>query len=228
MMIYNEDCLDAMKRMESKCFDLAIVDPPYGLKMGTDRWSCQHGKPCPTWKGRRKMGYTPKDWDNERPSQEYFDELQRVSKYQVIWGGNHFADMLPPSGGWIVWDKVVSLPTLSKCELAWTNAMGHVEMVKLLWSGYKKCEPVKRIHPTQKPIALYEYVFSLLAKPNWKILDTHLGSGSSAIAAHNMGMNLDFVGCEIDKEFHEKSLERIERHKSQLQLFSTSRNKVLF
>ena len=222
ILINHGDCMDAMREMKDQSIDVAVVDPPYGLKMSTNAWS-NNIKPCREWKGRRDTNnYTPKDWDNEKPSQDYFDELRRVSKYQIIWGGNHFADMLPASAGWLVWNKMVSMPTLSKCELAWTNIIGRVEIVSLLWSGFKKCEQVHRIHPTQKPVALYEWVYSNFCEPEWTILDTHVGSGSSAIAAHNMGRK--YIGWEIDDEFHHKANRRLREHQRQLQLFQPSRD----
>jgi len=215
--------MEAMKQMPDKAFDLAIVDPPYGI--GFDR---ENPSMCAGLRKdgtRRRMtagqnhpepkGYATKNWDSERPSKEYFDELRRVSKNQIIWGGNYFADYLPPSGGWVIWDKgVPEGMSLSQAEMAWTQCLNSTRMCQFLWAGFKKCEQVDRIHPTQKPVALYEWLLKNYAKPGDKILDTHLGSGSSRIAAYNMGF--EFVGYEIDEDYFKAQEERFQAHISQM------------
>ena len=201
--VYLEDCVKALKRFNDNHFDLAIVDPPYGLG---NRLSDGGGKlkntPMATL-------YREKDWDKV-PSDEYFAELQRVSKNQIIWGGNYFN--LPPTRCFIVWDKIISEDfSLAMAELAWTS---FDKLAKI----YKLSVPKNgKIHPTQKPVKLYDWLLHNYAKPNDLILDTHLGSGSSRIAAYKGGFN--FVGFEIDQEYYEKQEKRFNDFKSQLRLF---------
>ena len=211
------DCMEFMKSVPDKYYELAIVDPPYGIGFDGDKFKKVHEKPCSTWRTRKPKGYIQKDWDSERPSQEYFNELYRISKNQIIWGGNYFSDLLYPSGSWIVWDKQVVMPTFSDGELAWCSINNSVKFVRLLWSGYRKCENTDRIHPTQKPVALYKWLLQNYAKPNDKIFDSHVGSGSIRIACHDMGF--DFEGCEIDKDYWEAQEERYQEHAQQLDLF---------
>lgn len=211
--LYNQDCLDAMREMKDNEFDLAIVDPPYGLNIAKSGSI-----------GRDK--FTKKNWDAERPSQNYFNELLRVSKNQIIWGYNYFSDMLPPCKGFIYWNKLNHHENRSDGELAYTsfNTLGrHFEY---MWDGnrYGFSENIKgvgqksiRIHPTQKPVALYLWLIQKYAEPGDKILDTHLGSGSSALAAHDLGF--DFVGYELDTEYFDKAQERLRQHQRQLSLF---------
>ena len=198
---YNMDCLEAMRKMKDNEFDLAVVDPPYGLER------FKHGGSVVN-----KYGSEKGLWNNTKPSQEYFEQLFRVSKYQIIWGANNFS--LPPSEYFIVWDKV-NPPDFSfaMCEMAWTNC----KIPAKIFTYNSQAESASRIHPTQKPVALYRWIFQRYAKPCDKILDTHLGSGSSRIAAYDAG--LDFVGYEIDKEYFDKQEERYQRHISQISLF---------
>lgn len=221
---YNMDCLEAMRKMTDKMFDLAVVDPPYGIgrmsmnytKSGSIR---THGNAAAKRRDYRKKS----DWDI-KPNKEYFDELMRVSKYQIIWGGNYFSDMLPPSKGFICWDKRVCehmTNDFSDCEYAWiSKGLGVARMFRYCWNGMLQGNmknKEERFHPTQKPVALYDWIFQHYAKPGYKILDTHLGSGSSRIAAYDA--NLDFVGYEIDKEYFDKQEERFAKHTAQLSLF---------
>jgi len=215
--LYNQDCMEAMASMEDNQFDLAIVDPPYGIGWDGDNLEKYNDKPCETWKGAKPKGYTKKNWDSSTPSKEYFEELLRVSKFSIIWGGNYFTNHLPPSGHWIVWDKKVSMPTFSKGELAWCNIKNSLDIFSFLWAGYRKGEPCDRIHPTQKPVALYTWLLDKYAQQGWKILDTHLGSGSSAIAAHDLGY--EFHGYELDEEYFQAASKRLKEHQKQLQLF---------
>lgn len=207
---YNSDCLEAMRQMPDKMFDLAVVDPPYGIGVDGQKERYDFKNP----KHSRK-GHTQKEWDKQIPPKEYFDELFRVSKNQIIWGANYFVEHLREGHkGWIVWDKGQHDLTMSDCELAYSSfdvptRVFVLNRVALLQEG--------TIHPTQKPIALYRWIFSRYAQPGYKILDTHLGSGSSRIAAYDA--NLDFVGYEIDKEYFDKQEERFARHTAQLSLF---------
>ena len=196
---YNMDCMEAMRKMPDKCFDLAVVDPPYGISI--------------TDSGRlRKYNANEKRWDDSAPSEEYFRELLRVSKNQIIWGGNYFN--LPPCRGFVIWDKQQPEDiSFASCEFAWSSF--DVSARTFYYSALRSKE--SRIHPTQKPTALYAWIFQHYAKQGDKILDTHLGSGSSRIAAYDAG--LDFVGFEIDKDYFDKQEERFAAHTAQCSLF---------
>jgi site-specific DNA-methyltransferase (adenine-specific) len=210
--LLNIDCLHYMKQCEDKQFDLAIVDPPYGI--GEDGLK-NHSRN----KLAQATKYTPKDWDKEIPSKEYFTELRRVSKNQIVWGGNYFVENLTNSSCWVVWDKDNS-GDFADCELAWTSFDTAVRKLKWRWNGMiqqnMKNKEV-RIHPTQKPKALYEYLLMNYAKEGNKILDTHLGSGSIALACYDL--KFDLVGCEIDNEYFVNANNRLNQHKKQLTLF---------
>ena len=213
----NMDCMEYMKSVPDKYFDLAIVDPPYGI--GWDGENSMAENNSKKWSAAKKTGYEKKEWDSARPTKEYFNALQRVSKNQIIWGGNYFSDLLPPTGGWIVWEKgVPDDMTLSQGELAYNSTLNSVRIIKLLWAGFRKCEEERRIHPTQKPIKLYEWLLQNYAKHGDKILDTHLGSGSSAIAAHYFGV-AEFVGTELDEDYYKACCERFENATAQEALF---------
>ena len=206
-MIYNSDCLEAMKEMSDNQFDLAIVDPPYGIcsEQGYGQFN------------NKKTHNTKKKWDKAVPTQKYFTELMRVSKNQIIWGGNYF--QLPPTRCFIVWDKLQQGKNFSDCELAWTSFDKIAKIHKLRYLAPYECSvnnTIKRIHPTQKRVKLYQWLLMNYAKEGDKILDTHLGSGSIAIACHNLGY--DLTGYEIDKEYFEAAKKRIEQHKIQLRL----------
>jgi site-specific DNA-methyltransferase (adenine-specific) len=209
--------MELMREMPDKHFDLAIVDPPYGIGMDGDHMEEYNKKSCEAWKGRKPKGYDRKEWDGGRPDSDYFAELLRVSKNQVVWGGNYFSDFLDPTGGWVVWDKQVVMPTFSDGELAWNSATNSVKFVRLLWAGYRKCEETSRIHPTQKPVKLYNWLLENYAKPGQRILDTHMGSGSIAIACHYFGAHL--TATEIDEDYFKAACERIERETRQMDLF---------
>jgi len=199
--LYNMDCMEYMKGLEDNAFDLAIVDPPYGI--GEDGGKART-------RGSKKTNGIKKGWDNTRPNINYFNELFRVSKNQIVWGGNYFADLLPASRCWLYWQKNMG-GDFADGELAWTS------FDKVLKQYTKRSETFNRIHPTQKPKKLYEWILINYAETGNKILDTHLGSGSSAIAAYNYKFN--FVGLEIDKEYFDSAVKRFNNYKSQLTMF---------
>ena len=214
---YNTDCLEAMKCIPDKYFDLAIVDPPYGI--GFDGDSTLGNNSSAKWKKPNKTDkYKIKEWDI-KPNEEYFIELFRVSKHQIIWGGNYFSENLYSSGGWIVWSKGVAKGmSLSDAEMAWTNCKNNIKIIELLWSGFRKCETTDRFHPTQKPVALYEWLLKNYAKQGDKILDTHVGSASSLIACYNLGF--EYVGFELDEEYYLKAKKRLEQRMNQMDIFN--------
>lgn len=220
---YNVDCMAAMREMPDKCFDLAVVDPPYFS--GPEKRGYYGSKESkigvhrdypisPTWK---------------IPGEEYFSELIRVSKNYIVWGCNYFDFHFPP--GRIVWDKCNAESSFSDCEIAATNCHDSVRLFRYMWNGMMQGKSVReghimqgnkrlnevRIHPTQKPVALYAWIFGRYAKPEYKILDTHLGSGSSRIAAYEAG--LDFVGFEIAPEYFRLQEELFEAYRAQCSLF---------
>ena len=213
MTITNECNMELMKRFEDNHFDLAIVDPPYGINMdGGKIGGDNYGK---------AKDYTQKDWDDKAPNIEYFTELKRVSKNVIIWGANHFIENIPNanSSSWLVWDKD-NTGNFADSELAYTSFNTAVRNFKFRWNGMLQQDMKNkeiRIHPTQKPVRLYEWALDNYAKEGDKILDTHLGSGSIAIACHNR--KFDLTACELDKEYYDKAMERIEQHKKQLTLF---------
>ena len=206
-MIYNQDCMEAMKEMSDNQFDLAIVDPPYGI--GASEMTMGSGKNKKYKKGKK--------WDNETPTQKYFNEIQRVSKNQIIWGGNYFADKLKPTRCYIFWDKGINGDCdFADGELAWCSFDKVLRKAPIRYKGFLGADNI-RIHPTQKPVKLYEWLLMNYAKEGDTILDTHLGSGSIAIACHNLGFEL--TGYEIDKEYFEAAKKRIEQYKQQARLW---------
>jgi len=215
-VVFNEDCIEVMKRYPDKHFDLAIVDPPYGIGESKSNFKSR-GVSTAKWKRAKPKIYEKKYWDNESPKIEYWNELMRVSKNQIVWGANHFISKIPyDSSCWLVWDKDTS-GDYADCEIAWTSFKTTIRRIKLTWSGFRKCEVVDRFHPTQKPIKLYEWILKNYANEGNKIFDSHLGSGSSRIACYKNGF--DFVGCEIDKDYFEAQEKRFNEFKSQLTLF---------
>jgi len=205
--VYLEDCVTALKRFNDKHFDLAIVDPPYGLGIDGQKGDVKKGVQI-------RKAHSFKGWDNAIPTAEYFAELKRVSKNQIIWGGNYFTEFLPPTKAWIFWYKGQQDLTMSDGEMAWTSLEKVTRMVNIhrthIWQE-------KPMHPTQKPVKLYDWILNKYATEGDLILDTHLGSGSSRIAAYKGGFN--FVGFEIDQEYYEKQEKRFNDFKSQLRLF---------
>ena len=206
--ITNEDNMALMARYPDNHFDLAIVDPPYGINMAMGH------------KGSEKRGDKNKyknfaGNDSATPPQEYWDELFRVSKNQIVWGGNYMMEYLPSTPCFLVWDKVQPEDfTMAMAELAWTSFKSPAKIYQKRVVG---ADPDGRIHPTQKPIKLYEWALDKYAEPNQKILDTHLGSGSIAIACHNRGF--DLVGCELDPDYYSDAVKRLKRHQAQLTMF---------
>ena len=216
--ITNEDNMEMMSRYPDNYFELAIVDPPYGI--GFNGHNQIIGKSGKSRGFNNKKLYNIKDWDRERPDADYFSELIRVSKNQIVWGGNYFADLLSPKKGWIYWDKKPNGENLSFSdgELAWTSFDKPLRMYSYGWIGFWMVNSgEKKIHPTQKPIALYKWLLDNYAKAGDKILDTHLGSGSIAIACHDYGFEL--TACELDKDYYQSAMKRIKNHVSQLKLF---------
>lgn len=205
--IYNMDCMDGMKEFPDKYFELAIVDPPYGNDLSGGR-SAKNG-----WNSKINWDKCNKGWNLNKPTLEYFIELQRVSQNQIIWGGNYFANMLPNSECWLIWDKGQRNFSLADGEMAWTS-FNKAMRIYTLHRAVANQE--KRIHPTQKPVALYKWLLKNYAKPGDKILDTHVGSGSSIIACLDMGF--EFIGFEIDNEYYEAACKRIAEHMAQLRL----------
>lgn len=220
---YNMDCMEAMRQMLDKCFELAVVDPPYFS--GPERRG-YYGSKVSKIGVHRDYPISPQ-W--KIPSPEYFRELERVSKCYIVWGCNYFNYPFP--AGRIIWDKCNGSSSFSDCEIAATNCHDSVRLVRYMWNGMCQGKSInegyimqgnkslneKRIHPTQKPVALYAWIFSRYAKQGDRILDTHLGSGSSRIAAYDAG--LDFIGFEIDQDYFEAQEERFMRHAAQGNLF---------
>ena len=204
MKITNEDNMELMARYPDNYFDLAIVDPPYGININVSM-----GRR----KGDKKSNYHKfAGNDDAIPTEEYFKELFRVSKNQIVWGGNYMIEHLTPSPCWLLWDKGFSENvTFAQFEMAWTSFTSSAKKYD------KHPNQLNRIHPTQKPIKLYEWILQRYAKENDKILDTHLGSGSIAIACHNLGF--DLTACELDKDYYNSAMKRIEQHKQQIRMF---------
>ena len=200
--LLNCDCMAYMATVPDKYFDLAIVDPPYGIGMdGNNNWS-----------GSK---HEAKDWDNDAPSIEYFNELMRISKNQIVWGANHFISRMPfDSKCWLIWDKKNDGFSFADGEMAWTSFDTAVRFFRY----HRGQQTDKRIHPTQKPVALYEWLLTNYAKKGQKVFDSHLGSGSSAIAAHYFGV-AEFVGTELDEDYYKACCERFDNATAQEALF---------
>lgn len=206
--LYNADCMEIMKGFKDNQFDLCIVDPPYGIGAENHAGNSENG-----WKQWNK-----KNWDASIPNEEYFKQLFRVSKNQIIWGGNYFANLLPNSQGWIFWDKGQRDFSLADGELCWTSFKKSLRVFDMPRSKVKSSIGHEKIHPTQKPVELYRFCINYAKlNKNSNILDTHLGSGSSAIAAHDGGF--EFTGIELDEEYYNAAKERLILHQRQLNLF---------
>ena len=211
---YNMDCMEGMKQFPDKFFDLAIVDPVYG---DVTQGGYMANKAC---NKAESTQYHTALWKQPKTPPEYFSELFRVSKNQIIWGGNYFVEAINKNSQcWIVWDKD-NTGNYADCELAYTSFTTAVRKFKFRWNGMLQ-ENMKnkeiRIHPTQKPVALYEFLLNNYAKPGDKILDTHVGSASSLIACHNLGF--EYVGFELDTDYFNAASERLESVKAQTSIF---------
>ena len=208
--LLNIDCMEYMATLPDKAFDLAIVDPPYGI----GDFEPSNNSKC-AYKCDKKFNIT---WNEHIPSDIYFKELTRASKNQIIWGANYYNCF--STGGSIIWDKNNTHPNMSECEIASNSCERVVRLFRFTWHGMRQNDmknKEERVHPCQKPVALYKWLLKNYAKPGQRILDTHLGSGSSAIAAHYFGC--DFVGCEIDVDYFNAAKERFDRETRQLALW---------
>jgi len=208
IQIYNKDCLLAMREMEDNEFDLAIVDPPYGINRSKNF-------------GMKKFGWVQHkrtDWDNKIPTAEYFEQLFRISKNQIIWGGNYMVEYLKPSMGWVFWDKGQRNFSTSDGELAYSSFQRKLKVLDLNRRKTLADNGGVTIHPTQKPVALYKWLLKNYAEPGQTILDTHGGSMSFVIACAEMGF--DIICCELDKDYFEAAVKRVKDHIKQLNLFA--------
>lgn len=225
IQLHNIDCMEYMRTLPDKAFELAIVDPPYGIGLG-------FSMPKKVKNGTMTAGHKPKEWNDGVPGKDYFDEIHRVSANQIIWGAQYYWEFIKARGV-IVHDKMVTpfiASTYSQADIASCSMQKRVTVFRHQWSGNvqngtmntKNIESIPdgmehRIHPTQKPVALYKWLLKNYAKPNDRILDTHLGSGSIAIACHDMGF--DLVGCELDKDYYEAACKRLKNHQAQGAIF---------
>lgn len=216
-LLLQVDCMDYMATLPDNAFDLAIVDPPYGIRQDGHRENNRS-------KLATSTAYHKALWDQQPPPPAYFTELERVSRNQIIWGGNHLAAPIGRNSPcWIVWDKHTS-GGFADCELAYTSFRTAVRKFSYPWNGMiqgfhgSKSKNETRIHPTQKPVALYEYLLTSYAELGQRILDTHMGSGSCAVACNNLGY--EFVGCEIDEDYYRGCVERVTQATSQLRIFT--------
>lgn len=215
--VYLMDCMDGLRQTPDNYYSLALVDPPYGIGMDNSNKRTKPSRPN-SYTQYPDFRYKQADWDNNRPSKEYFEQLFRVSKQQIIWGANYFCEYLPSGYGWIFWNKLNGLDNcFSDGEFAYSS--------KGVQSKYFECSTFHdlrggkdRIHPTEKPIKLYEWIYFNYLPEGGKVLDTHLGSQSNRIAAHKMG-NIDFTAYEIDLDYFEQGNKRFETFKSQTVLF---------
>lgn len=218
---YNMDCMEGMKQFPDKYFDLAIVDPVYGDVTKGGYMKSNKGQYIGNGCAKQK-GYNSNLWQQEKTGKEYFDELLRVSKNQIVFGGNYFADSLPSSQCWIVWDKQHAVErSFADCELAYTSFNKASRIFRYMWDGMLQGDMKNkefRIHPTQKPVALYEWILGKYANDGDIILDTHVGSGSSLIACYNT--NHKYVGFEIDPDYYSKASERINNETAQYNIFN--------
>lgn len=214
--LHNTDCMEFMRNIPDNYYDLAIVDPPYGINADIKNSA---NKKQSKKSASNSKNYGDQKWDADIPTKEYFIELFRVSKEQIIWGVNYYPFNFL-AGGRIYWDKCVTMPTYSDGELAYCSLLNSIKSVKIAWHGMIQQDMKNketRIHPTQKPVALYKWLLDKYAKQGDKILDTHGGSMSIAIACHDYGFDLDL--CELDKDYFESGKKRLENHMLQTKLF---------
>jgi len=220
ILMINADCMEVMKHIKEKEVELSCVDPPYGIgaseKNSTDKKQCKHS-------ATQSKNYGDQKWDDNIPDNTYFDELKRVSKNQIIWGANYYG----MNGGMLFWDKQVTMPTYSQGELAWLSFQNKIDYVKIAWHGMiqeNMANKEQRIHPTQKPVALYKWLLSRYAKPGDRILDTHGGSGSICIACHDLGYDLTWM--ELDEDYYNAACKRYKEHAAQQVLFEPEPEKI--
>jgi len=206
IQVYNEDCMETMARYEDGWFDLAIVDPPYGIETKGNA------------QDRFRMGKSLDLINDAKPNKKYFNELFRVSKNQIIWGYNHLSDLLPSCREFIFWYKNQPVPTFSDGELAWTSFTKTAKCFNYSIHKSNASNKGNKIHPTQKPVALYNWILDRYAKPDFKIIDTHLGSGSNAISCHHYGCEL--VAAELDTDYYNDSHKRFKLNTAQQKLFT--------
>ena len=215
LTLLNIDCMEYMASVPDKYFDLAVVDPPYGIDADVkNNTGIKQTKKSAT----RSKKYGSQLWDSDIPSDKYFYELNRISKRQIIWGANYFGMV----GGMIYWHKNVTMPTYSTGELAWVSWMNKLDFIDIPWHGmiqHDMKNKEQRIHATQKPVRLYDWIYDRYASENCKVIDTHLGSGSNAIAAHYSDKVSEFVGCELDKDYYNDMIKRVRKDTEQLKLF---------
>lgn len=214
--LYNMDCMDGMNNTPDNYFDLAIIDPPYGINMGKFNRTNKDSRGIRHKANKYKQG----DWDNSVPSIDYFRELCRISKEQIIWEGNYYFDILGNSKGLICWYKHQPVDNFADCEYAWTSIDKPAKVFDYPYYGNidGNTSASKRIHPTQKPVQLYKWLLRNYATPDMKILSTHVGSGSDIIAFEDFGC--EYVGYEIDKDYYDSATKRINEHKAQIRLFN--------
>ena len=216
--LYLGDCLEILPTLGK--VDAVVTDPPYGIGFDHENVSMSCGmrkdgsqRKYNAWAGARPKGYEAKDWD-VKPDQSIFDAIFSASSDQIIWGGNYFG--LPATGGWLVWDKMVTMTTLSKCEVAWTSCLGHIEIIHYLWAGFRKEKPEDRFHPTQKPAEVMQWCLGFLPGAE-TILDPFMGSGTTGVACANLGRH--FIGIEIEEKYFDIACRRIELAYQQPRLF---------
>jgi site-specific DNA-methyltransferase (adenine-specific) len=206
-IVHHADCMEIMAQYPDKHFDLAVVDPPYGIDLANMNMGVGTGKKCSKIANRK---WKAKEWDKETPSSLYFNELVRISKNQIIWGGNYFD--LPPCKNYIIWDKEIPEGlSFADCEMAWTS----FDKAPRIFRHSAYLDKANKFHPTQKPIKLYDWIYKNYLPEGGKVIDTHLGSGSNRIAADKAG-NINFVGCELDKDYFDAQEKRWSNYKAQL------------
>ena len=212
-------CLDILRQLPDKCIDLVLTDPPYGIGVNK-KCVILDGTVQGKGFGARRSNFAQKDWDDTIPSKDVFQQLFRVSKNQIIWGGNYFTENLHNSSCWIVWDKDNGTNDFADCEIAFTSFKSAVRKFEYRWNGCLQGnmkEKEKRIHPTQKPLPLFQWCLQNYSKEGDLILDCFSGSGTTAVACHNL--NRRFICIEKDPEYHAASVERLKREQAQMRLF---------
>ena len=208
------DCLDVMKSMPDKCIDLVLTDPPYGIGESKKK---RENTVSDKWKNPYKKIHDVKEWDTKKPAAEYFEEIKRISKNQIIWGGNYFIENLYSTMCWLFWDKKNGNSDFSDGEIAWTSFNSGVRKFSWLWNGFQKEKPEERFHPTQKPLALFQWILQNYSQPGMTIFDPFSGSGTTAIACLETGRN--YILVEKEPEYVDIINKRIDMWKEQGRLF---------